>query len=381
MIGVKRDRYKEGYLRRVKRSKGFAWEFRVNVAGEGTKYLTLSGAEYPSEKAARLKLQSLLLKVNEGNVANYVQVVTFGSLLDRYIEEELPANKASTRGSYTSLIETHIRPRWAAVPIAEMKANAVKLWLLELPLAPLTRGHIRSLMHKLFDLAMLWEYIDVGRNPIQLVKVRGVTKREKDVVILSTDQAVKIIDKLDEPYSLMTMVVAALGLRLSEMLGLQWSDFDWENKAVTIQRNAYRGAIDEVKTASSKAKLEVADELIELLLDWRVKIKREGEEECPWVFANPATEVPYLGPSIQQRWLRPAGEAIGVKGVGFHTFRHSHKTWLDAEGTPMGVMKDLLRHSNISVTMNVYGRTQAEEKRRYNAKVVSRLFPAQAAAE
>jgi integrase len=77
VLGVKRDRYKEGYLRRVKRAKGFAWEFRINVAGEGTKYLTLSGAEYPSEKSARIKLQSLLLKVNEGNVANYVQAVTF----------------------------------------------------------------------------------------------------------------------------------------------------------------------------------------------------------------------------------------------------------------------------------------------------------------
>lgn len=384
MLGVKRDRYKEGYLRKVKRAKGFAWEFRINVVEGGvvkTKYLTLSGAEYPTEKAARLKLQSLLLKVNEGNVANYVQVVTFGALLDRYIEEELPANKASTRGSYTSLIENHIRPKWAAVPIAEMKPNAIKLWLHDLPLAPLTKGHVRSLMHKLFDLAMLWEYIDLGRNPIQLVKVRGVTKREKDIVILSTEQAVQIIRKLDDPYSLMTMVVAALGLRLSEMLGLRWSDFNWENKTVTIQRNAYRGIIDQVKTVSSKATLEVADELIELLLDWREKSKRDGEEECPWVFANPATGLPYLGPSIQQRWLRPAGEAIGVNGVGFHTFRHSHKTWLDAEGTPMGVMKDLLRHSNISVTMNVYGRTQAEEKRRYHKKVVSRLFPVQAAAE
>lgn len=381
MLGAKRDRYKEGYLREVKRAKGFAWEYRINVVEDGvtkTKYLTLSGAKYPTEKAARMKLHSLILKVNEGNVANFVQVVTFGTVLDRYIAEEMPA-KASTRGSYTSLIETHIRPKWGSVPIAEMKANAVRTWLQGLPLAPLTKGHIRSLMHKLFDLAQLWEYIELARNPIQLVKVKGVTKRQKDIVILSTEQAVQIIRSLEEPYSLMVMTVAALGLRLSEMLGLQWDDFNWDEKTVTIQRNAYRGVIDDVKTESSKAKLEVADELLSLLSAWREKcresVAQDERVECEWVFGNPATGEPYLGPSIQQRWLRPAGERIGIQGVGFHTFRHSHKTWLDAEGTPMGVMKDLLRHSNISVTMNVYGRTQAQEKRRYNAKVVSRLFP------
>ena len=83
---VTRDRYKSGYLRKVERAKGFAWEFRVNVMKDGarkTEYLTLNGAEFPPEKLARQKLQSLLLAVNEGKSANYVQTVFFGTLLDR----------------------------------------------------------------------------------------------------------------------------------------------------------------------------------------------------------------------------------------------------------------------------------------------------------
>ena len=373
-----RDRFKEGYLRRVKRAKGFAWEFRVNVVTNGvvkTEYLTLSGAEYPNEKAARQKLQSLLLKVNEGKAANFVQTITFGTALDRYIKEEMPL-KSSTRGSYTSIIENHLRPRWGATSITEMKALRIRTWLNSLTLAPLSKGHIRSLLHKMFDLAQLWEYSDLGRNPIQLVKVQGVTKREKEVVILTPEQAVAIINSLDEPYSLMVMTVAALGLRLSEMLGLQWDDFDWEKKTATIRRSAYRGSVDDAKTTASHATLPLPDELAALLLSWREKLKEEqdDDDDNEWVFANPNTGVPYQGPSIQQRWLRPAGEAIGVKGVGFHTFRHSHKTWLDSLGTPMGVMKDLLRHSNISVTMNVYGRTLSTEKRLFNDKVAGLLF-------
>jgi integrase len=373
-----RNRYKDGYLRKVKRAKGFAWEFRINVVKGGvrkTEYLTLNGAEYPTEKLARQKLQSLLLAVNDGKAANYVQTIVFGTLLDRYMAEEMP-QKSSTRGSYTSIIESHIRPRWGSIALTGMKAAAIRTWLNSLPLAPLSKGHVRSLLHKLFDLAQLWEFAELGRNPIELVKVKGVTKREKQVVILTPEQAVAIIDLLNEPYSLMVMTVAALGLRLSEMLGLQWDDIDFKNKVVTIRRSAYRGSIDEAKTKASHAEVPLPDELAALLMSWREKAKEEEEEESEWVFHNPATGLPYQGPSIQQRWLRPAGEKIGVIGVGFHTFRHSHKTWLDSLGTPMGIMKDLLRHSNISVTMNVYGRTLSSEKRLFNDKVAGLLFPA-----
>jgi integrase len=376
-----RDRYKGGYLRKVDRAKGFAWEFRINVLKGGiskTEYLTLSGADYPSEKLARQKLQSLLLEVNEGKAANHLQVIVFGTVIDRYIKEEMPS-KSSTRGSYTSIIDTHIRPKWGGVALTEMKPAKIHTWLNGLALAPLTKGHVRSLLHKLFDLAQLWEYVELGRNPIELVKVKGVTKRQKEVVILTPEQAVVIIAALAEPYSLMVMTVAALGLRMSEMLGLQWDDIDVVNKVVTIKRSAYRGSIEEAKTKASHAEVPLPDELASLLLGWRekrTKERKEEDEESVWVFPNPSTGLPYQGPSIQQRWLRPAGEDIGMFGVGFHTFRHSHKTWLDSLGTPMGVMKDLLRHSNISVTMNVYGRTLSKEKRQYNDKVAGLLFPA-----
>ncbi len=368
---VRRARYKGGYLRKVERAKGFAWEFRIALNEGGvskTKYLTLNGADCPTKKIALQRVQGLLLKVNEGTAANYLQVITFGTLLQRYIAEEMPP-KESSRRSYLSLIEGQIRPRWGETPVSEMRASAIKVWLDSLPLAPLSKGHIRSLLHKLFDLAQLWEYMELERNPIELVKVKGVTKRNKEIVVLTPEQAKSIIDSLAEPYSLMVTVVAVLGLRLSEMLGLQWSDIDFEGRTVTINRSSYRGVVDESKTRASHATLPLPDELASLLSPWR---ERSGLTE--WVFANPATELPYLGPSIQQRWVRPAGEKIGIVGVGFHTFRHSHKTWLDSLGTPMGVMKDLLRHSNISVTMNVYGRTLSPEKRLYNDKVTDLLL-------
>ena len=56
--------------------------------------------------------------------------------------------------------------------------------------------------------------------------------------------------------------------------------------------------------------------------------------------------------SFKQGYLRWVKRAKGF-AWRFHTFRQSHEIWLDSLGTPLGVMKELLRHANISATMNV----------------------------
>ena len=90
--------------------------------------------------------------------------------------------------------------------------------------------------------------------------------------------------------------------------------------------------------------------------------------------------MPYMSPSLQQRWIRPAGEALGIEGLGFHSLRHSYRSWLDSAGVAPGVTKDLMRHSAIATTFNVYGRALSPEKREGNRKVVEMLLPAVASA-
>src|SRR6202041_3971457 len=139
--------------------------------------------------------------------------------------------------------------------------------------------------------------------------------------------------------------------------GLQWSDIDWEKQTVSIRRSAYRGAIDDTKNNSSKAKLPLHPTLATLLLAWKIKWSEREEEmqrraalrkrkrplkknEFGWLFANPNTGMPYMSPSLQQRWIRPAGEAIGLEGLGFHSLRHSYRTWLDSAGAAAGGAND-----------------------------------------
>ena len=372
MLNTTTDRYQQGAIRRVKRAKGFAWEFRYYVVENGErvrKVQTFDSAIYKTEKSVRQHLESFIVKLNEKTEYARSAGVTFNALLDRYIDEEMPA-RHSTKGSYTSIINKRLRPQWGLFLISDIRPADLHAWFQSLALAPVTKGHLRSLMHKLFDLATLWEYLPLERrNPIEIVKIKNVTMRSKESVVLSPDQFRDVVKRLPENVNMIAVTMGCLGLRVSEALGLKWSDIDWELQTVTIRRSAYRGAIDETKTTSSRAKLPLHPVLAELLVVWRTK----GDSE--WVFANPSTDMPYQSPSMQQRWIRPAGEAIGIQGLGFHSLRHSYRSWLDSAGIAPGVTKDLMRHSAISTTFNVYGRALSLEKREANSKVVEMLFP------
>jgi hypothetical protein len=75
----------------------------------------------------------------------------------------------------------------------------------------------------------------------------------------------------------------------------------------------------------------------------------------------------------QKDYLRPAGEKIGLQGVGWHTFRHTYRTLIDDVGTPLGVQQRLMRHADIKTTMNTYGSAFEKSKRRANSRVAAAL--------
>ena len=56
--------------------------------------------------------------------------------------------------------------------------------------------------------------------------------------------------------------------------------------------------------------------------------------------------------------------------IGWHTFRHSYRSWLDETGAPMKVQQELMRHASIQTTMNVYGQAMLQRKHEANSKVV-----------
>ena len=81
----------------------------------------------------------------------------------------------------------------------------------------------------------------------------------------------------------------------------------------------------------------------------------------------------------KQQILRPAFRKLGFleKGLGWHTFRHTHRAHLDETGAPIGVQQKLMRHSNVATTMNVYGNATSKAKLEANSKVVQMVIAPQ----
>jgi len=373
-----RTRYQYGSLRLRKRERGpDVWEFRyyeTDSQGERKRQSVILGDRnlYVTETQARKATQALLLRLNEESPRAEVEAATFGALLDRYVEKEL-SERYSTRKSHLSNIRVHIRPRWGEYPVDKMKPMAMEQWLHDLPLAPKSKTHVRGIMHLVFKCAERWGIVELGKNPVSLVRVKNASKRLKRPRVLDVAEYFELLKHLDEPHRTMVLVAQCLGLRVSEILGLQWGDFSFENRSVLVQRSVVGGRVDDVKTEYSKDDVPLDARLAEALLSWRAA--SFFPRDTDWVFANPVTGRPYHQESLRKRQLQRAAKLAGLgEDIGWHTFRHTYRSWLDETGAPMKVQQELMRHASIQTTMNVYGRAMTETKRRANSQVVGLVF-------
>jgi integrase len=376
-----RTRYQNGSLRLKLRENGLrVWEFRYyepRPDGRGRKLRAATVGtvqEYPTESAARKSatVQAAVLRINAEHPFGPLTASNVGALIARYEQEEMPA-RYSTRVSYQSHLDNYIRKRWADTPIAGVKPMAVEDWLKRLMLAPKTKGHIRGLMSTIFRCAQRWGLIE--HNPMELVRVKDSSKRLERPSVLTAEEFHKVLAPLREPYRTMVLIAGCLGLRAGEIVGLKWSDFDFAKSTLLVQRSVVHGRVDDVKTEYSRDFVPLAPELVAQLQEHR-------EQCCPtaegWLFANPRTAKPYHQEEIQKKHIRSAGEAAGIAAtVGWKTFRHTYRSWLDQTDAPVGVQRELMRHASIQTTMNVYGRAMTDSKRQANSNVVQMVLKRQ----
>ncbi len=298
---------------------------------------------------------------------------SFGALARRYMREAMP-ERYSTKKSYESILKRHILPQWGDAPLAEVKRPLqVEQWLKELHHSPKTKSNIKSLLHRIFEYAIKWEILDTQRNPMQLVEIKGVTKRVRKKVVLTVEQYHALLAELPYRIQVMVMIAMCLGLRISEIRALQWQDFDFRRRILTLTRSIVgRYVWNGGKTGTSEDEVTLDSKLVSVLEDWR---KRCVETPEAWLFANADTKQPIHGDAIQKDYLRPAGEKIGLQGVGWHSFRHTYRTLIDDIGTPLGVQQRLMRHADIKTTMNTYGSAFEKTKRRANSRVAALVLP------
>jgi integrase len=113
----------------------------------------------------------------------------------------------------------------------------------------------------------------------------------------------------------------------------------------------------------------------EALAEWK-KVSPYNKQD-DWVFASKRYRgrKPFWGQAILRRYIQPAAESVGIqKRIGWHTFRHTYSTLLRSVGTEFKVMQELLRHSSLRSTLDVYTQAISPAKHAAQAAVLALVF-------
>ena len=203
---------------------------------------------------------------------------------------------------------------------------------------------------------------------MELVTVKGATKRKRQPRSLTVDEFRSFAANLHEPFRTVALLCVCLGLRISECLALKWSDVDWLNSKLRVERGIVAQQVDDVKSEESRKQLTIDRELLASLKTWKQAAQFSGSDD--WLFASPY-QIGRLPWSYDQvyRVYQKAAKAARIGGFGTHTLRHTYRAWLDSVGTPVGVQQKLMRHTDVRTTMR-YGDAFTSDMAEAHGKIV-----------
>jgi integrase len=210
----------------------------------------------------------------------------------------------------------------------------------------------------------------LARNPAAAVKRPGVERREARHLDTAGVGAVLAAAK-DSRYHAALVLIASTGLRKGECLGLAWERVDLEagtlKVAATLGRIGDRLVLSEPKTARSRRTVPLSPAAVALLRKHKAaqaaeRLRAANQwQDSGLVFTTELGKP--VDPRNLLRTIEVAAKAAGVEGVGVHTLRHSAAVaWLEA-GVHIKAVADLLGHSSIAITGDVYGHTSDDTAR------------------
>ncbi|MGB6835201.1 MAG: site-specific integrase, partial [Candidatus Acidiferrum sp.] len=169
----------------------------------------------------------------------------------------------------------------------------------------------------------------------------------------------------------------ATGLRVSEALGLKWTDVDFAAGEIRLSRAVVHQHVGDMKTEASQKPVPMDGALLDALQDWsrQAPYRQMGD----WVFASPDMDgkQPYWPETPLKCYVHPAAKRVGItKALGWHSFRRTFATLLKGGGEDVKTVQELMRHASSRLTLDVYAQALTPAKRAAHLKLVGLIHPA-----
>ena len=356
------------------RKKNGKWY--VFIHWQGKRKARSIGASREAAERVRTELERRLalgiFRLDQENA-----VPTFSEYAESWMASHVRPNlKSSTAESYQGILDFYLVPDLGTTSLDALSRSRVKEFLAKLSTPDrLARNTVRNVIATLR--AVLSHAVEDGVIPVNpavrfgrfnLSKGRG-----RRVDFLTREEADHFLEAARERrprrYILFLTALRA-GLRLGELLALQWDDIQFgtgktdKSRHILVRHNIVRGQATSPKNRKPR-RVDLSRELRQGLLELRDQRIMEAiergefdEERQPRVskFVLPAPNGGSLhGSTVYHRDFLPCLEAAGLRHVTFHALRHTFASLLIQSGASLAYVKEQMGHSSIQVTVDTYG--------------------------
>ena len=241
---------------------------------------------------------------------------------------------------------------------------------------------LRAMLHK----AVYWQLIVA--NPAERVqppKSRKPKRKsyddEQTKILLEN---LELLSSKDTKYKVAIILTVFTGVRLGELMGLEWTDVDFKNGILSINRSSQylsdMGVFTKVpKTESSIREIAIPEFIISLLEEYKLWYEEQksiyGElwTNSDRLFVQ-ADGKP-MHPSTISKWFVKYVGQIGLPVINFHGLRHTNASLLVAQNIDIAVISARLGHAQISTTLDFYVHPLLSHNRKAGYALETLLLP------
>lgn len=333
------------------------------------------------EVKEKMETYKLLNPINKAAINEYTVATWFKYWLWNIKKRDIkPKSFERYEGIYRNYIEGS---EIGDIPLYKLKLNNLQAYynkLLDNNKSISTVKQVNTKLKTCLDSAEKNGYIE--KNYCKLVELPAEKKEKKKQVFTIEEQALFIETIKGHKFELLFLMALYTGLRLGELLGLKWSDIDFNNHTLTVNRSIQRRYIfDQIgnkkletfeqapKTENAFRTVPIVSKVFDKLLEYKKQQEQNKKElkdlyqDNNLIFCNELggyispNHPPKLFKTIQNKMNIPKDEQIK-----FHGLRKTFATRLFEKNIPPKTVQTLLGHSDIEITLNIYTEVMEDKK-------------------
>jgi integrase len=306
-----------------------------------------------TKKKARDKLREIEDQLRRGIYLPDKKIPTFKQVAKDWIEYKKP----NLRHSTWSVYEGHTRNHFDEINLIKVNrvtTAKVEKWITARHNDGMNIGTIKKILVTLGQImayAVRHGYVDY--NPVRdAERPRGNGESEESKIRILTPVEINALldSEQDMKYRTLFMLALFSGSRQGELLGLKWTDIDWENNQIHIQRTFNNQRWYSTKTDASNRKIDLGPVMMKELKEWKLACP---PNDLDLIFPNEAGQ-PINHSNLVKRHFEPALAKANIEKIRFHDLRHTYASLLIEQGENIKYIQSQLGHSSPTVTLNVY---------------------------